>query len=126
MTTMNLSILFIEKRCITLIPNWRFSARIIVLKSLLKSANNTLQTQSRALSMQKTSSNDHLPKIKQKVYMGLLNSYISSAGQRTRVPPDPIPNSEVKPCSVSSCSVVLGHVNLGKLATPFSLIQFCG
>ena len=41
------------------------------------------------------------------------------AGQRARVPPDPIPNSEVKPCSVSSCSVVLGHVNLGKLATTF-------
>ena len=38
------------------------------------------------------------------------------AGQRARVPPDPIPNSEVKPCSVSSCSVVLGHANLGKLA----------
>ena len=57
--------------------------------------------------------------------MGLLNSYVSSAGQRARVPPDPIPNSEVKPCSVSSCSVVLGHVNLGKLAT-LSLIQFCG
>ena len=33
--------------------------------------------------------------------------------------PDPIPNSEVKPCSVSSCSVVLGHVNLGKLATTY-------
>ncbi len=58
-----------------------------------------------------------LSKTKQKVYMGLLNSYVSSAGQRARVPPDPIPNSEVKPCSVSSCSVVLGHVNLGKLAT---------
>ena len=41
------------------------------------------------------------------------------AGQRARVPPDPIPNSEVKPCSVPSCSVVLGHVNLGKLATYF-------
>ncbi len=39
------------------------------------------------------------------------------AGHRARVPPDPIPNSEVKPCSVPSCSVVLGHVNLGKLAT---------
>jgi hypothetical protein len=48
--------------------------------------------------------------------MGLLYSYVS-AGQRARVPPDPVPNSEVKPCSVSSCSVVLGHVNLGKLAT---------
>ncbi len=48
---------------------------------------------------------------------GIVEQYCSSAGQRTRVPPDPIPNSEVKPCSVSSCSVVLGHVNLGKLAT---------
>ena len=41
------------------------------------------------------------------------------AGQRARVPPDPIPNSEVKPCSVPSCSVVFGHVNLGKLAANF-------
>ena len=38
------------------------------------------------------------------------------AGQRARVPPDPIPNSEVKPRSVPNCSVVFGHVNLGKLA----------
>jgi hypothetical protein len=38
------------------------------------------------------------------------------AGHRARVPPDPIPNSEVKPCSVPNCSVVFGHVNLGKLA----------
>ena len=38
------------------------------------------------------------------------------AGHRARVPPDPIPNSEVKPCSVPRCSVVFGHVNLGKLA----------
>ena len=38
------------------------------------------------------------------------------AGQRARDPPDPIPNSEVKPCSVSSCSAVFGHANLGKLA----------
>ncbi len=46
------------------------------------------------------------------------------AGHRARVPPDPIPNSEVKPCSVPSCSVVLGHVNLGKLATFFNLISY--
>ena len=64
-----------------------------------------------------------LQKIKEKVYMGLLNSYVSSAGQRARVPPDPIPNSEVKPCSVPSCSVVLGHVNLGKLATFISIFN---
>ena len=44
------------------------------------------------------------------------------AGHRARVPPDPIPNSEVKPCSVSSCSAVLGHANLGKLAALLSLI----
>src|SRR5512137_2041834 len=43
------------------------------------------------------------------------------AGQRARVPPDPIPNSEVKPCSVSSCSVVFGHVNLGKLAAHLNI-----
>jgi len=55
--------------------------------------------------------------------MGYLNNRVRFAGQRTRVPPDPIPNSEVKPCSVSSCSVVLGHVNLGKLATYFLLIS---
>src|SRR5512137_1325944 len=47
------------------------------------------------------------------------------AGQRARVPPDPIPNSEVKPCSVSSCSVVFGHANLGKLAAHFSVRQTC-
>ena len=42
------------------------------------------------------------------------------AGQRARVPPDPIPNSEVKPRSVPNCSVVFGHVNLGKLAAYFN------
>lgn len=31
-------------------------------------------------------------------------------------PPDPIPNSEVKPRSVSGVSVVFGHVKPGKLA----------
>ena len=44
------------------------------------------------------------------------------AGHRARVPPDPIPNSEVKPRSVSGCSVVFGHVNPGKLVTPLQLI----
>ena len=43
------------------------------------------------------------------------------AGHRARVPPDPIPNSEVKPCSVPSGSAVLGRVNLGKLAAFYSL-----
>ena len=56
---------------------------------------------------------------KRKVNEGKLRCIAGFAGQRARVPPDPIPNSEVKPCSVSSCSVVLGHVNLGKLAAYF-------
>jgi hypothetical protein len=47
-----------------------------------------------------------------------------SAGQRARVPPDPIPNSEVKPCSVPNCSAVLGHANLGKLATFLLCLTF--
>ena len=59
---------------------------------------------------------------KLKVYKTKMDSKGGFAGHRARVPPDPIPNSEVKPCSVSSGSVVLGHVNLGKLATHFSLI----
>ena len=48
------------------------------------------------------------------------------AGHRARVPPDPIPNSEVKPRSVSGCSVVFGHVNPGKLVTPFNSIHIFG
>ena len=59
---------------------------------------------------------------KRKVNNGMFRCNGWFAGQRARVPPDPIPNSEVKPCSVSSCSVVLGHVNLGKLATTFSFL----
>jgi hypothetical protein len=46
-----------------------------------------------------------------------LTCILGFAGHRARVPPDPIPNSEVKPRSVSGCSVVFGHANLGKLAT---------
>ena len=38
------------------------------------------------------------------------------AGHRAREPPDPIPNSEVKPRSVSGVSVVFGHVKPGTLA----------
>jgi hypothetical protein len=38
------------------------------------------------------------------------------AGHRVWDPPDPIPNSEVKPRSVSGASVVFGHVNPEKLA----------
>ena len=41
---------------------------------------------------------------------------IEVAGHRVWDPPDPIPNSEVKPYSVSGASVVFGHVNPGKLA----------
>ena len=43
------------------------------------------------------------------------------AGHRVRDPPDPIPNSEVKPRSVSGVSVVFGHAKLGKLAIPSDL-----
>ena len=43
------------------------------------------------------------------------------AGQRAREPPEPIPNSEVKPCSVSSVSAVFGHAKLEKLATPLKM-----
>ena len=38
------------------------------------------------------------------------------AGHRAWDPPDPIPNSEVKPRSVPGDSVVFGHVNPRKLA----------
>ena len=56
-----------------------------------------------------------------KVNQGSFRLIAGFAGQRARVPPDPIPNSEVKPCSVSSGSVVFGHVNLGKLAAHFNI-----
>ena len=45
-----------------------------------------------------------------------LTCTLGFAGHRARDPPDPIPNSEVKPCSVSGCSVVFGYANPGKLA----------
>ena len=60
-------------------------------------------------------------KKKRKVNQGKFMFIAGFAGQRARVPPDPIPNSEVKPCSVPSCSVVFGHVNLGKLAATFHI-----
>ena len=44
------------------------------------------------------------------------------AGHRVWDPPDPIPNSEVKPCSVSGASVVFGHVNPGKLAITYLVL----
>ncbi len=56
------------------------------------------------------------PKFKRKVNESKLNVYLGYAGHRARDPPDPVPNSEVKPRSVPSCSVVFGHANLGKLA----------
>jgi hypothetical protein len=57
---------------------------------------------------------------KRKVNEGMFVCIAGFAGQRARVPPDPIPNSEVKPCSVPNCSVVFGHVKLGKLAAYFN------
>ncbi len=58
-----------------------------------------------------------------------MNSYsakvVGYAGHRARDPPDPIPNSEVKPRSVSGVSVVFGHAKPGKLAAPhFSFTKF--
>ena len=50
-----------------------------------------------------------------------LSCTLGFAGHRARVPPDPIPNSEVKPRSVSSCNMVFGHVNPEKLVTPLQL-----
>ena len=46
------------------------------------------------------------------------------AGHRVRVPPDPIPNSEVKPRSVFGCSVVFGHVKPRKLAAPLNYLGY--
>ena len=59
---------------------------------------------------------------KRKVNEGMSMCIAGFAGQRARVPPDPIPNSEVKPRSVPNCSVVFGHVNQRKLAPPFIII----
>jgi hypothetical protein len=47
------------------------------------------------------------PKLKQSSWV---------AGHRAWDPPDPIPNSEVKPRSVSGASMVFGHVKPEKLA----------
>jgi hypothetical protein len=46
--------------------------------------------------------------------------YRRVAGQRAWDPPEPIPNSEVKPRSVSGISVVFGHVKPEKLAAHFA------
>ncbi len=55
------------------------------------------------------------PWLKRKVNEPKRNAVCRVAGQRARDPPDPIPNSEVKPCSVSGVSVVFGHVKPEKL-----------
>ena len=56
------------------------------------------------------------PLISEKLMSEDLTCTLGFAGHRVRDPPDPIPNSEVKPCSVPGCSVVFGHANPGKLA----------
>ncbi len=55
---------------------------------------------------------------KRKVNEGQLLKVIGVAGHRARDPPEPIPNSAVKPCSVPGFSVVFGHAKAGKLAAP--------
>ena len=45
--------------------------------------------------------------------------YKRVAGQRARDPPEPIPNSEVKPHSVRGISVVFGYAKPRKLVTHF-------
>jgi hypothetical protein len=47
-----------------------------------------------------------------------LTDKLGYAGHRAWEPPEPIPNSEVKPRSVPGVSVVFGYVNPGKLAAP--------
>lgn len=59
---------------------------------------------------------------KRKPYLRLRSVLVGVAGQRTREPPEPIPNSEVKPRSVHGVSVGLGHVKPRKLAAP---LQTC-
>ena len=57
----------------------------------------------------------------EKLMSHCLRCILGFAGHRARDPPDPIPNSEVKPRSVPGCSVVFGHAKPGKLAAPFSI-----
>ncbi len=45
-------------------------------------------------------------------------------GQRAWDPPEPIPNSEVKPRSVCDISVVFGYAKSRKLVATFSNITF--
>ena len=56
--------------------------------------------------------------IERKPYQLLKGVFVGVAGQRARDPPDPIPNSEVKPRSVFGVSVGLGHVKPRKLVAP--------
>jgi hypothetical protein len=48
---------------------------------------------------------------------------VGVAGHRARDPPDPTPNSAVKPRSVSGGSVVFGHAKSGKLAAPLENVK---
>ncbi len=61
-------------------------------------------------------------KLKRKVNEGQLPKGIGVAGHRARDPPEPIPNSVVKPCSVPGFSVVFGHAKPGKLAAPSPIL----
>jgi hypothetical protein len=55
---------------------------------------------------------------KRKLYLLILCVSCGVAGHRAWDPPDPVPNSAVKPRSVHGCSVVFGHANPRKLAAP--------
>ena len=55
---------------------------------------------------------------KRKVYLLILSVSCGVAGHRAWDPPDPFPNSAVKPRSVHGFSVVFGHANPRKLAAP--------
>ncbi len=58
------------------------------------------------------------PSAQRKLYLAILCVLGGVAGHRAWDPPDPVPNSEVKPRSVSAGSVVFGHAKTGKLAAP--------
>jgi hypothetical protein len=82
----------------------------------------TANPRNRSAKQQTTTTNKKTQQ-KRKVKEGMLMCIAGFAGQRARVPPDPIPNSEVKPRSVPNCSVVLGHVKLGKLAAYSNILK---
>lgn len=56
---------------------------------------------------------------KRKPYQRVESVSCGVTGQRARAPPEPIPNSEVKPRSVFGVSVVFGHVKPEKLVPHF-------